>query len=57
MTVIAIIPLLVAVVSAVLYLVVARADVKQLASYAYLAAMIALMLSVAGHVVRLGVSP
>lgn len=54
MTVIAFLPLLVAVVSAVLYIVVARADVKQLAGWAFLAAMIALLLSMSGHVVRFG---
>ena len=54
MTIVAFLPLLVAVLSAVLYLVVARADIKQLAGWSFLAAMIALMLAMSGHVIRLG---
>lgn len=55
MTVVGWIPLLVAVLAAVIYLVVQRADVKQLAGWTFLAAMIALMLSLAGHLARIGV--
>lgn len=57
MTVVAWLPLLVAVIAAVVYLVVARADVKQLAGWTFLAATLALMMSLAGHVARVGVAP
>lgn len=57
MTVIAWIPLLVAIVSALLYCISANPNVKQLAGWAFLASMIALMFWMTGQTVKIGHGP
>lgn len=53
MIVVVLVPWIVALVSAVLYLVSANTKAQQLALYAFAAAFLVAMLSVAGHVVRI----
>lgn len=57
MTVLAWIPLLVAILSAVLFCLVKNPDVKQLAGWSFLAAMIAFMISMNHDTIRLGHGP
>lgn len=54
MTIIGAVPLLVAIVGAILYCVVQRADVKQLALYAWACGLLVTLLGLAGHTIRIG---
>ena len=54
MTFFASIPLLVSILGAVLYLVVKRPDVKQLALYAFACGLLVTLFGLAGHTIRIG---
>lgn len=49
-----VIPMLVAIISAVLYLLVTKSEVKSLALYAFATSFLVVMFGLAGHVVRIG---